>query len=143
MATPSIPVSAAVVHAWHCDHFGHMNTRNHAALFDDAIFLFWNQMGSEAPGAEGNAVVPVTAEMKTSFLLEAKAGTCVAIDAQVTRIGTKSVGLRLEMRTQRTGAVLAVCDVVEVFFATASRSSQPIPATVRQQLEKRCPPVAV
>ncbi|NIE73397.1 hypothetical protein F3J45_02815 [Pantoea sp. Ap-967] len=131
MASLALPVSAAVVHPWHCDHFGHMNTRHYAALFDDAIFLFWNQMGADAPAQ----VVPVTAQMTTAFLLEAIAGTCVAIEAQVSRIGSKSAGLRFALKASRTDTVLATCDVVEVFFDTATRSSQPIPANIRHTLE--------
>ncbi|MNP70866.1 hypothetical protein D3C76_1671600 [compost metagenome] len=80
--------------------------------------------------------MPVTAEMKTGFIAEAQAGTIVALNAQVIRVGSKSVSLRFEMTEPSANRLLATCDVVEVFFDTHTRSSQPIPDPIRQQLQE-------
>lgn len=136
MSPLNISLSSAVVHHWHCDHYGHMNTRHYAALFDDAIFLFWGRLGRDSHSTDKARIVPVTAEMKTGFIAEAQAGTIVALNAQVIRVGSKSVSLRFEMTEPGANRLLATCDVVEVFFDTHTRSSQPIPNPIRQQLQE-------
>ena len=122
---------AGVFHQWHCDHFGHVNTRAYAAAFDDAIFAFW--AGLRAPG--DGAAIPVTAEMKTAFQAEAGAGTVYEIRAALLRIGGKSVTLQLSLGA--AGAEerpLATCEVVEVFFDPETRRSAPIPEGLRARL---------
>lgn len=127
----AIALTAGVFHQWHCDHFGHVNTRAYAAAFDDAIFAFWT--GLRDPG-EG-AAIPVTAEMKTAFLAEAEAGTVFGVRGEVIRVGEKSATLRLEMTaTGPEARLLATCDVVEVFFDPAQRRSAAIPEELRARL---------
>ncbi|MCO6057504.1 acyl-CoA thioesterase [Pseudomonas sp. MOB-449] len=135
MEKESIFLSASVVHQWHCDHYGHLNTRHYAALFDDAIFLFWGRFGVQLPEEGASSVVPVTAEMKTGFLSETRAGTIVSICVHVVRVGAKSVTLHFEMSEARSDKLLATCDAVEVFFDTQSRTSQAIPAALRDRLQ--------
>lgn len=117
-----------VAQAWACDHFGHLNVRHYAAAFDDATFLFWNEVGFR----HGKGPMPVTLEIKTAFLHEVKAGAVLRIHAGVTKIGTKSTGLCLEMRQGDT--VMARAEVIEVFMDPATRSSTPIPDHIRDAL---------
>jgi 2-(1,2-epoxy-1,2-dihydrophenyl)acetyl-CoA isomerase len=37
--TQDLRLTSIVAHAWHCDHFGHLNVRHYAAAFDDALFM--------------------------------------------------------------------------------------------------------
>lgn len=127
---PGVELTRVVVHQWQCDHFGHMNVRHYAAIFDDAVFVFWNGHGSRT--ADGT--VPVTAETRTVFRSEVAAGTVVAVRARIERIGSKSLGLHLEMVDPQDGTVFASCDVVEVFFNLQTRGSEAIPARVRESL---------
>ncbi|NVO24765.1 acyl-CoA thioesterase [Donghicola mangrovi] len=124
----SVPVLTAVFHNWHCDHFGHVNVRHYAGVFDDAIFAFWTRMGAAKSG-----IVPVTATITTAFKSEVQAGDVVQIMASVTRIGGKSATITLTMQDP-TGGIRATCEVVEVFFDMATRHSAPMPDAVRQAL---------
>ncbi|MEI4488747.1 thioesterase family protein [Frigidibacter sp. MR17.14] len=124
--TAPLVLGTLVVHPWHCDRFGHMNTRHYAAAFDDAIFVFWSRL----PG--DGAIHPVTAAMKTGFLAEAPVGTVAEIHARIGRIGGKSVTLELSLVS--TTGVLATCEVAEVFFDATTRTSAPIPDPVRNAL---------
>lgn len=122
-------VSAVVAHQWHCDHFGHMNVRHYAAAFDDATFLFWAAMGHRH--AEG-VPIPVTLETATSFRSEVRAGAALCIGVEVTKVGTKSVGLQFQMRCGIE--VMAACKVVEVFMDPTTRQSCAIPDDLRAAL---------
>ncbi|WFU05772.1 thioesterase family protein (plasmid) [Rhizobium sp. CB3171] len=122
-------MTTAIAHQWMCDHFGHLNVRNYAAIFDDAIFVFWSKYGASNQGS-----VPVTATLKIDFRSEVLAGTVLAISSKITRIGTKSVNFGLEMTNTDTNEVVASCDVVDVFFSLQDRKSMPIPERTRAKL---------
>ena len=121
-------LSSNMVQAWHCDHFGHLNTRHYAAAFDDAIFVFWARFDDS--GAQ--QVVPVTAEMKTTFKAEARRGTVFSIKANVRRVGEKPSRFNSTCGT-RSGDLLATFEV-EVFFDRSVRESRSIPDAVRAKL---------
>lgn len=123
-------LTTIVVHQWQCDHFGHMNVRHYAAIFDDAIFVFWGRCGISGK----QAIVPVSAEIKLSFRSEVVAGTIANIRSRVSHVGTKSVKLQMEMVDARTQDLFATCETVEVFFNLDSRESHPIPAEIRARL---------
>jgi acyl-CoA thioester hydrolase len=125
-------VTRFVAHQWLCDHFGHLNVRNYASMFDDSIFIFW---GKRRAGRDDGAIVPVTAELRIVFHAEVTAGTVVTVESEVRKVGTKSVGLCFRMMGSDAGELLATCDVVEVFFHLDSRESCPIPAGLRSELE--------
>jgi acyl-CoA thioester hydrolase len=122
---------AIVFHNWHCDHLGHVNTRHYHVAFDDALVAFWAGIGS--PGPDGEAFA-VTARMLTEFKTEALAGTVARIDIEVDRIGGKSVTLGLSLKRVPDGTELARCEVTEVFFDPAARTSAPIPERIRAAL---------
>ncbi len=124
-----------VVHPWHHDHFGHMNVRHYAPLFDDACYHMWTRLGLAYSAMQAeHGVNTVTAEAKTRFLRELTAGDLIVIDGAVARIGTKSCAFHLRMCHADTGAEHATCDVVEVFFDPATRRSAPMPESVRARL---------
>lgn len=124
-----------VVHPWHHDHFGHMNVRHYAPFFDDATYHMWTLLGLPySTMIPEHGVHTVSAEAKTRFVKELKAGDLIAIDGVVARISTRSCVFHLRMLHADTGALHATCDVVEVFFDPATRSSAPMPDAVRARL---------
>lgn len=130
-----LPLGAIVAHAWQCDHFGHLNARQYAAAFDDALFIFWAHIGVVIPDHGQPGTIPVSAQLKIDYLSEVKAGEVLQIDGQPTRIGGKSVTLTLTMRELRGGRTVATAEVVEVFFDALARNSAPIPDQVRSALQ--------
>lgn len=129
----SNPLLVSVFQAWHCDHFGHVNTRAYAGVFDDAITAFWAHKGTALTG-----IVPVTAQMLTRFQAEATAGMTVHVHASVKRVGDKSVTLDFSM-ADVSGKSLAICEVIEVFFDLATRNSAAIPLAIRGSLSEQPP----
>src|SRR5262245_32521425 len=127
-------LGSLVAHQWHCDHFGHLNTRHYAAAFDDALFAFWSQVGAVIPARGESGSMPVTAETKTSFKSEAIAGTIASVRGKVHRVGGKSVTLELAMTEVKSNRIIATCEVVEVFFDMQARESRPIPEALKARL---------
>ncbi|WP_203427153.1 thioesterase family protein [Sinorhizobium sp. BG8] len=131
MEKKSSELTSFVVHQWQCDHFGHLNVRHYASMFDDAIFVFWNRAGLK----RNSVVVPVTASMKLTFRSEVSAGTVVRIESLVERVGGKSVTIVFRMLDSTDASLLAESEVVEVFFDLGSRESRPVPDKIRSSLE--------
>lgn len=131
-----LELTRGVVHPWHHDHFGHMNVRHYAPFFDDASYHIWTAMGLPySRMIEEHGVHCVTASATTTFVRELKAGDLIAIDGAVTRIGTKSAAFRLRMHHADTGVLHATYDMVEVVFDPETRSSAPMPESVRRVLK--------
>jgi acyl-CoA thioester hydrolase len=139
MAEPLF-LSSMVAHQWQCDHFGHLNVRHYVAAFDDALFIMWKRIGLTVPALGSPGVIPVTAEIKTSFASETVAGTIANVQGRVLRVGTKSVTFRLELREEGSGRLLASCEAVEVFFDMQARVSSLIPDELRASLLERAEP---
>ena len=130
-----LDLSRGVVHPWHHDHFGHMNTRHYAPFFDDAIYHLWTELGLPySVMLAEHGVHTVSAKTTTTYIKELKAGDLLKIDGAVTRIGTKSATVHLRMHHADTGDLHATYDVVEVFFDPDTRGAAPIPAAVRARL---------
>ena len=124
-----------VVHPWHHDHFGHMNVRHYAPFFDDATYHMWTRLGLPySTMIPEHGVHTVSAEARTRFVRELKAGDLIVIDGAVSRIGNRSCVFHLRMLHADTGELHATYDVVEVFFDPTTRSSAPMPETVRTKL---------
>lgn len=130
MTADTQALTSAVVHQWQCDHFGHLNVRHYAAIFDDSIFIFWGRHGL----SRDDGIAPVTAEFKISFHAEILVGSVVTVRSRVLRIGSKSVALALEMVDELTRELRATCEIVEVFFSLKDRESRPIPGAMRERL---------
>ncbi|RZO51886.1 MAG: acyl-CoA thioesterase [Sandaracinaceae bacterium] len=126
-----------VVHPWMCDHYGHMNVRFYAHLFDDASFVLWPKVGVTASVLERTNLHTVVARTETDFRRELVAGAVVRIVGRFDRVGTKSVAYTQELRDLSTDHVHAVQRAVEVFFDPETRESKPVPATIRKILEER------
>ena len=124
-----------VVHPWMCDHFGHMNVRFYAHLFDDAGFALWSMVGVTREVFERAGLHTVVACSETDFRLELVPGTVVAVRSRFERVGTKSVSYEQELRALDTDHVHAAQRVVEVFFDPTTRTSREVPDAIRQLLE--------
>ena len=124
-----------VVHAWMCDHFGHLNVRFYAHLFDDAGFALWPLIGVSRAVFERSGLHTVVARTETDLKRELLPGQVVLVRSRFTRIGDKSVTYKQELLDGETNTLHAAQRAVEVFFDPQSRSSHPIPDEIRSLLE--------
>ncbi|MCA9604474.1 MAG: acyl-CoA thioesterase [Myxococcales bacterium] len=120
-----------VVHAWMCDHFGHMNVRWYAHVFDDAGFALWSMLGVSQEMFRVAGVHTVVARTETDFRAELLAGRVILVRSRIEKVGTKSVTYEQELLDADTRRVHATQYVVEVFFDPEARRSVPIPDTIR------------
>lgn len=126
---------SGVVHRWMCDHYGHMNVRWYAHVFDDAGFVLWPSIGITTQDFVAAKTHTVVAKTETDFRAELLAGQIIAVRSHFVRVGNKSVEYQQQLVDLETDEEHATQRVVEVFFDPDTRTSVAIPPTIRARLE--------
>ncbi len=126
----------SVVHAWMCDHFGHLNVRYYAHFFDDAGFGLWPMSGITRAVFERAGLHTVVARTETDLHHELLPGQLVVVRSRWARLGKRSVTYEQKLVDAETGVVHAAQRVVEVFFDPHTRASRPIPGEIRAILRE-------
>ncbi len=124
-----------VVYPWHCDHLGHMNVQHYVGMFDQASFHLLAALGIDLEDSRSGGEFLVDVQHTVQYKAEQRAGSLVRIESAVTKIGTTSLTLVHRMFNCRTGVLAATSEVVEVYFDLTTRSSLPIPDTLRTIVE--------
>ena len=124
----------AVVHQWMCDHFGHLNVRFYAQLFDDSGFALWPMAGVGNGVFERLGVHTVVARTETDFKQELLPGRMIVIRSRFDRIGAKSIHYVQELHDAEHGTLHAQQRAIEVFFDPGTRLSCPVPDEIRNLL---------
>lgn len=120
-----------VVHTWMCDHFGHLNVRFYAHIFDDSGFALWPMSGVSRAMFEASGVHTVVARTETDFRTELPVGRAVLVRSRFDRLGTKSVHYVQQLCDADTEAVHAEQRAVEVFFDPKTRAACAMPDPIR------------
>ena len=123
-----------VVMPAHCDHYGHMNVRHYAALFDDAGWHILSRAGVSLTDLRARGLGSVVATLTIDFHHEIKAGQLVLITGALTRVGNKSYGYELRLYESDSMTHCATQKTVEVCFDTSRRVSAPWPEDLRSTL---------
>lgn len=121
-----------VVHPWHCDVNGHLNTRHFQGFFDDAAEHLLAECGHRT-GVGGLSVVHVRCVV--DYKAEAAPGLPVVVRSAFTALGTKSLTSVHALRSI-DGALLATCEIIMVFFDLAARAGVAIPDHFRAEAER-------
>jgi len=126
-----------VVFPWHCDHFGHMNVRWYAHVFDDAGFHLWTAAGMSQERLRAAGAGVVVARIAIDYRRELRAGELFVIRSAFTRLGNRSVTHLARMTNADSGELCATQETVEVFFDFDARRATDMPAAVRAFLAGR------
>ena len=129
-----------VVHPWHCDANGHLNTRYFQGFFDDATQHLLALCGHEAMGAGGRSVVDVRCAME--YKAEVAPGTPIVVRSFFTKLGGKSFTSAHEMRSVDGATLFATCETVSVFFDLQARASAPMTDFFRAKASRLMTPAA-
>ena len=132
MAEKWLVVSRSIVHPWLCDSQGHLNTRHHAGIFDEASWLVLGMIAPKGIANEGGFGW-VDARHVTEFKREAVVGTMMKVESSLARVGRSSVTIRHRLLDMETSDVFAEFEGVSVAFDLVERSSMPLPQSVRDQ----------
>jgi|TARA_Y100000294_G_scaffold176550_1_gene199249 acyl-CoA thioester hydrolase len=123
-----------VVLPQHCDHYGHMNVRYYGHFFDEGGYHMWIRWGIKQSDIWDQGVGVVVANRSTDFLKEMKAGTLTLIKGGLTKIGNRSMAYEQRLFDAELSTLCARQTTVEVFFDTDTRTSAPMPDSIRKTL---------
>jgi acyl-CoA thioester hydrolase len=123
-------------HPWFCDVMGHMNIRHFMAMFDESsyqlLFQVFGWSGNpDNSGGQGWADVKHVIEYQS----EVRAGDLLEIRACISKVGTKSIGIRYEMSNSVSKDVAATLECICVLIDLESRKSVPLSDAQRKQAE--------
>ena len=124
---------AGIAHPWLCDAMGHLNTRHYVALFDDATHVVLTRLGYSFRLAPVTQVGWADVRNEIDYLLEVPKGSVVEIYSGITRLGTKSLTIRSEMRDVETARVHARLKAILVHFDLQARKALPLTSEIRQR----------
>ena len=108
-----ISVQRSVAHPWMCDVLGHLTTRHYVGMFDDAAYHFlYAVFGWTGASDDAGKMAWVDVRHLIEYRNEVAPGGLLEIHACLTRIGTKSMTARYEMKNLGSNAVAATMEVV-------------------------------
>ncbi|MDC1513904.1 acyl-CoA thioesterase [Porticoccaceae bacterium] len=127
-----------IVHPWHCDVMGHMNTRHYLGMFDDASYQLIQESTGWSVGDkswQGRGFADVHNSL--DYLGELKAGDLLEISGGISAIGNSSFTASYFMTHKLTGAPAAKMTAKLIYFDLVARKSVPLTDKIRQQMESR------
>ncbi len=129
-----VEISRGIVLPQQCDHYGHMNVRFYAHVFDDAGFHMLNLAGIKMEDLAARGFGTVIAKISIDFLHEIKAGQLTLVTGAITRVGTKSFDHELRLFEADSMTHCATQRSVEVCFDTTARKAVALPNDLKAKL---------
>jgi acyl-CoA thioester hydrolase len=127
-------ISRTVIMPALCDHYGHLNVRHYAALFNDAAWQMMTLGGVSMADLKARGLGTVVATLTIDFHHEVTAGALVLIRGAITKVGGKSLAHELRLYEIGTMTHCATQKSVEVCFDMTARASTPFPDDLRATL---------
>ena len=120
-----------------CDVMGHMNIRHYMAMFDESsyqlLFAVFGWTGNaDNNGGQGWADVKHVIE----YQAEVMAGDLLEVRAHISKVGTKSIGIRYEMVNLAKDELAATLDSITVLIDLEKRAAVPLSDVQREQASR-------
>jgi|SaaInl5LU_22_DNA_1037371.scaffolds.fasta_scaffold10384_2 acyl-CoA thioester hydrolase len=127
-----------VVHPWHCDVMGHLNTRHYLGMFDDASYqLLHEATGWSATGSDWQGRGFADVHNSIDYIGEMKAGELIEINGGISQIGNSSFTARYVMTNRLTGETAATMMAKLIYFDLVKRKSIPLTDQIKQKMLTR------
>lgn len=121
------------MHAWQCDHMGHINVRAYLEFFDHAAWQTYAALGLTASLLRRGAVNLAAVQQNVSYLKELYPGDTIAVRTGVLELREKVVRFRHELSNTETGELAATCEFTIVCLDAKTRKSCPFPPVVAER----------
>jgi len=122
-----------VVYPWSMDHVGHMNVASYTARFDEATWQFLSGLGLTPTFLKGQSRSAVAADQKTQYKREVLSGSLLHVTSELLELGRKKIRFAHTMYDSETNEVVAVTELVGVYFDVEHRVSAELPDVVRER----------
>lgn len=118
------------VHAWECDHYGHLNVQFYVGRISDAFGTLMGliDMGGEAVARRNLGLVAVHQE--NDFRRELRAGALIAVQSGIAGIGGKKIRLHHRLYNAESGELAFEAKVLCICMDLTARRSTALPDAV-------------
>ncbi|WNC67730.1 acyl-CoA thioesterase [Thalassotalea nanhaiensis] len=133
MNNKGLMVYKGVVHPELCDVMGHMTTRHYVTMFDDASYHFLYSLFGWS-GEHAKTLNRGWADVKhvIEYQDEVAAGELLEIQANLTKLGTKSITVTYTMlNIGKNKAQVATLESTSVYFDTLNRKAVPLTSEMK------------
>lgn len=129
----------AVAHPWLADAMGHLTTRNYLAIFDDAAWQCFAELGYRAGEASGQGWGWADVKAETNYLREVPVGALLQVRSRVLRAGRSSLTIEHALVDRSDNFVVATLVCTSVCFDLQARRSRPLHEAVVARVRERFP----
>jgi len=124
------------VHAWQCDHMGHVNVRAYGEFFEEACWQLYNRIGITPSMLRSTAIHMAAVQQNTSYKRELLAGDVVSVRSGVLEIRDKVLRFVHELVNNETGEVCATSEFTVVCLDAKARKSRAFPQGILERARK-------
>ena len=121
------------VHAWQCDHMGHVNVRAYAEFFEQACWQLYNRIGITPSLLRAGEMSMAAVRQDISYQRELLGGDVVALRSGVLEIRERVLRFVHELQNCESGKVCAVCEFTVVCLDAKARKSRPVPPQIAER----------
>ena len=118
------------VHAWQCDHMGHVNVRAYTELFEQACWQLYNRIGITPSLLRGGKVNMAAVQQNISYRRELLGGDVVVVRSAILDMRDKVLRFSHELVNCETDEVCADCEFTVVCLDAEARRSRAFPPEV-------------
>jgi acyl-CoA thioester hydrolase len=126
-----------VAYPWQLDHMGHLNVQFYTALFDQATWALFTEIGLGAAAFRTNGRGMAALSQHTEYKREVFAGDVLEIRSSLLAVTEKTLRFRHRMRRRPEGELIATSELVAAHLDRAAHRAVPFPDAIRAALLAR------
>lgn len=118
------------VHAWQCDHMGHINVRAYGEFFEEAAWQLYNRLGISPSMLRAGKFHMAAVQQDTSYLKELHGGDVIVVRSGMLEVRDKVVKFIHELRNDETQDICALAIFTVVCIDSVARRAAQLPAEI-------------
>lgn len=115
------------VHAWQCDHMGHINVRAYGEFFEEAAWQLYNRLGISPSLLRAGKFHMAAVQQDTSYLKELLGGDVIVVRSGMLEVRDKVVKFIHELRNDETQDICALTVFTVVCIDSVARRAARLP----------------
>ena len=121
------------MHAWQCDHMGHVNVRAYGDRFEEAAWQYYAMLGITPTRLRGREIHMVAVQQDITYRKELLAGDVIVVRTHMLEARDKVLRFRHEMFNAETGDLCATANFTVVCLDPEARRSRPFPPDILER----------
>ena len=125
-----VETGRGTMHAWQCDHMGHVNVRAYGEKFEEACWQIYAMFGIAPSMLRAGEIKMAVVQQDIAYKRELYGGDVVVVRTAVDEVRDRVVRFVHEMVNLETGEVAATSTVTVVCLDSEAGRSRPFPAEI-------------